>query len=109
MPRVFAYGTLLDPVHQRRLFGRRVSPAPAVLPGWKKVRCVGRYLGIVRDRGYRTKGGVLLLTRGELAAADRWEGVPEIYRRRRIRVESTGRGFACWVYVPAPGHAGAPL
>jgi gamma-glutamylcyclotransferase (GGCT)/AIG2-like uncharacterized protein YtfP len=109
MDRVFAYGTLLDPSHQKRLFGRRIPRAPAVLPGWKRTRCVGRYLGIVRDRGSRTKGGVLLLNRAELAAADRWEGVPDLYRRRRVRVESAGRKWPCWAYVPVPKPGGAQL
>jgi gamma-glutamylcyclotransferase (GGCT)/AIG2-like uncharacterized protein YtfP len=109
MHRVFAYGTLLAPSHQKRLFGRRVPGAPAVLQGWKKARCVGRYLGIVRDRGCRAEGCVLLLTQAELLAADRWEGVPELYRRRRIRVKSAGRSCPCWAYVPAPRAVVAPL
>jgi len=101
MHRVFAYGTLLDPSRQKSLFGRRIPHLPAVLAGWKKVRCVGRYLGIVRARGARTEGGVLALTRAQLAAADLWEGVPESYARRRVRVASAGRVCLCWVYVPA--------
>src|ERR1035438_1292211 len=108
MHRVFAYGTLLAPSRQKRLFGRRIPLAPAVLTGWRKVRCVGRYPGIVRDPNSRTEGGVLLLTRAELAAADDWEGVPDLYRRRRIRVTSGGRSRACWAYVPVPGPARAP-
>jgi gamma-glutamylcyclotransferase (GGCT)/AIG2-like uncharacterized protein YtfP len=100
MHRVFAYGTLLSPLRQRRLFGRLVPWKPAVLAGWRKVRCVGPYFGIVAERGARTEGGVLLLTGDELAGADRWERVPELYRRRRVRVRRAGRSVACWVYVP---------
>jgi hypothetical protein len=101
MHRVFAYGTLLVPSRQKLLFGRRIPRVPAVVAGWRKKRCVGRYFGIVRERGSRTKGGVLLLTRAELAAADRWEGAPTLYRRRRIRATCAGRTLACWAYVPA--------
>jgi hypothetical protein len=106
MHKVFAYGTLLAVSHQKRLFGRRVPVAPAVLEGWRKARCVGPYFGIVRARGSRTPGGVLLLTRSELAAADRWEKIPDIYRRVRARALSSGRSLVCWVYVPAPRYAG---
>ncbi|HXQ81843.1 MAG TPA: gamma-glutamylcyclotransferase family protein [Opitutaceae bacterium] len=109
MHRVFAYGTLLARSHQRRLFGRRIPWEPAALAGWKKVRCVGRYFGIIRQGGSRTEGGVLLLTRAELAVADRWERIPNLYRRRRVRVISAGRSCACWVYVPVRRPAGGPL
>src|ERR1017187_3785282 len=102
MHRVFAYGTLLNLSHQRRLFGRRIPWAPAVLSGWRRKRCVGQYFGIVRERGSRTEGGVLLLTRPQLAAADLWEKTPDFYRRTRVRVTSAGRSLLCWVYVPAP-------
>ncbi|HEY1765753.1 MAG TPA: gamma-glutamylcyclotransferase family protein [Opitutaceae bacterium] len=99
--RVFAYGTLLVPTHQRRLFGRLIAWAPAVLPGWRKLRCVGRYYGIVRRKGAETKGGVLMLTRTQFAIADRWERMPRLYRRRRVRATAAGRALACWVYVPS--------
>lgn len=109
MHRVFAYGTLLSYQRQKRLFGRRIAWEPAVLLGWRRVRCVGRYFGIVTDRGSRTDGGVFLLTGSELAAADRWEGVPDLYRRRRVRVSSSGRRLACWAYVPVRRPAGRKL
>jgi hypothetical protein len=101
MPRVFAYGTLLWPSRQKRLFGRTLSHSPAVLAGWAKERCVGRYYGIVRRAGARTEGGLLSLTSAELKAADLWERVPALYRRRRVCAQSAGRRIACWVYVPA--------
>jgi len=100
MPRLFAYGTLLSAARQKRLFGRLVAAEPAALEGWRRARCVGRYFGIVRTRGARTRGGVLRLTRAELACADRWEGVPDLYRRRRVRVACAGGGRDCWAYVP---------
>lgn len=101
MHRVFAYGTLLWPSRQKRLFGRKLARLPAVLAGWRRERCVGRYYGIVRRAGAQTRGGLLSLTKSELSAADLWEGVPALYRPRRVRVESAGRRIACWVYVPA--------
>jgi gamma-glutamylcyclotransferase (GGCT)/AIG2-like uncharacterized protein YtfP len=100
MHRVFAYGTLLAPSHQKRLFGRHLSWEPAVLTGWQRLRCVGRYYGIVRRPGAATIGGVLGLTRAQFAAADRWERIPRLYRRRRVRVKAGGRNLLCWVYVP---------
>jgi len=100
MHRVFAYGTLLSPLRQKRLFGRRIPWEPAVLAGWRRARFLGRYFGIVADRASRTAGGVLVLTGGQLACADRWEGVPELYRRRRLRVASAGGSLVCWAYVP---------
>ncbi|HMD60994.1 MAG TPA: gamma-glutamylcyclotransferase family protein [Opitutaceae bacterium] len=107
--RVFAYGTLLSPFRQKKLFGRLIPWAPAVLSGWRRKRCVGPYFGIVRDRGSRTEGGLLLLTREQFAAADRWERMPWLYRRRRVRVTSSGRRVVCWVYVPARPSASRKL
>jgi gamma-glutamylcyclotransferase (GGCT)/AIG2-like uncharacterized protein YtfP len=111
---VFAYGTLLEPARQRRLFGRDVPAAPAVLSGWLKSRCVGRYFGIRPRAGAVTRGGLLRLNSAEIKAADAWEMVPELYRRRRVRVRveaslpqliKEGRRrpaiVPCWVYVPA--------
>ena len=100
MHRVFAYGTLLSPLRHKRLFGRRIPWKPAVLEGWRKARCVGPYFGILRDPGSRTDGGVLLLSGAQLASADRWERVPDLYRRRRVRVACGGRSLGCWAYVP---------
>jgi acyl-CoA thioesterase I len=110
MHRVFAYGTLLNSARQKSLFGRRIPHVPAVVAGWRKLVCVGPYYGIVRERGARTEGGVLELTRAELTAADDWEGVPSSYRRTRVRVAIAGRSCLCWAYVPAQGRrAGKPL
>ncbi len=101
MHRVFAYGTLLWPSRQKKLFGRTLPRSPAVLAGWRRERCVGRHYGIIRRAGAKTGGGLLALTGKELMRADLWEGVPFLYRRRRVRVTSAGRSMACWVYVPA--------
>ena len=101
MHRVFAYGTLLAPSHQRRLFGRLITWERALLRGWKKLRCVGRYYGVVRRKGAQTKGGILVLSREQLAIADRWERIPRLYRRRRVRAAVEGRTLVCWVYVPS--------
>jgi len=112
--RVFAYGTLLEPARQRRLFGREVPAVPAILPGWRKSRCVGRYFGIRPGAGAATRGGLLQLSAAELKAADAWEKVPELYRRRRVRVRVEAalvqaaaavklrtETVTCWTYVPA--------
>jgi gamma-glutamylcyclotransferase (GGCT)/AIG2-like uncharacterized protein YtfP len=100
--RVFAYGTLLEPARQRKLFGRRVPFVAAALSGWKKARCVGRYYGIVRCPGAFTSGGVLHLTRSELKAADEWEQVPRLYVRRRlsVRAKDAPTALRCWTYMP---------
>jgi hypothetical protein len=101
--RVFAYGTLLEPARQQKLFGRVVRPFAATLAGWNKSRCVGRYYGIVRRPGAVTHGGILGLTRSEMKLADRWEQVPRLYVRRRLSVRSkhSGTMVRCWTYVPA--------
>lgn len=99
--RVFAYGTLLARSHQERLFGRPIAWKPAVLRGWLKLRCVGRYYGIIRRKGAETRGGVLRLSRAQFAAADRWERMPRLYTRRRVRATAQGQALVCWVYVPS--------
>jgi hypothetical protein len=108
--RVFAYGTLLEPGRQKKLFGRRVRPIAAILTGWSRVRCVGRYSGVVRRPGAVTQGGILCLTRPEIKVADRWEQVPHLYIRRRLSVGVKHRAgtLRCWTYVPAPGAARKP-
>ncbi len=100
--RVFAYGTLLEPGRQKKLFGRRVHPVAATLAGWSKSRCVGRYYGIIRRPGAVTHGGILHLTRFEMTLADRWEQVPKLYVRRRLRMRANDSAATvrCWTYVP---------
>ena len=98
---LFAYGTLLQPAVQLRVFGRTLEMRPAVLRGWRIVpRAVGgRYPAIVPAANAVTPGALLRLGAGHLGRADAYEEVPRLYRRKRVTVASAEGPNRCWVYV----------
>ncbi|HET7536289.1 MAG TPA: gamma-glutamylcyclotransferase family protein [Candidatus Didemnitutus sp.] len=102
---LFAYGTLLDPGVQRRVFGREVAVTPARLMGWavKQNFVHGRYPGIVATKDGNTAGGLLRITANELAGADAYEDAPKLYRRVRVTVRAGAKRLRCWVYASTQG------
>ena len=76
----------------------------AVLPnhrllfaGWS-VRWNGAVATIERELGARVPGVLYLLEANAVAALDRFEGHPLVYRRKRVRVFAAGRR---WRYAQA--------
>ena len=109
MPRLFAYGTLLDPMVQRALFGRAMPVEPDAVVGWRIDHVLIRNDAVIAASGVerhrilrrgdasdRVEGGVIDLTDAELAMADSYETGD--YRRTELRLAS---GALAQVYVEA--------
>lgn len=101
MPLLFAYGTLLDPAVQQRVFGRQLDGTPDTLAGvvhstlaagdgsddrWPDLAATGRPEDVVHGR-------VLTLGDDELTAADAYETAA--YTRTVVTLDS---GTHAWVY-----------
>ncbi|MEZ5415991.1 MAG: gamma-glutamylcyclotransferase family protein [Vicinamibacterales bacterium] len=101
MPRLFAYGTLLDPAVQQRVFGRQLDGTADALAGvvratlaagdgsgdaWPDLAVTGRPDDVVAGRLFK-------LSDAELAAADAYETAA--YARTAVTLAS---GTRAWVY-----------
>lgn len=107
---LFSYGTLQLPEVQLATYGRRLDGAPDALPGHRLLVLPDRDPDAVRISGTKTHmvvrrtgdpadrvaGVVFLLSEGELAATDQYEGSD--YGRAELMLESGRRAF---VYVEA--------
>ncbi len=99
---VFCYGTLLLPRYQRRLFGRTVTAAPAVLRGWRLRMGYDGYRFIQPSPHQSVRGSLLWLTPEQLKAADHWEDVP-YYQRERVCLRLRNKAIQAWVYTRRQG------
>ncbi len=97
---LFAYGSLLDPVIQKQLFKRTLTPeGHAVLFDWKKYTHE-EYPFITAEKGSHVKGEIIVLTEKELSIADKWEEAPEVYQRKKLVVQlMDGSSMKAWVYT----------
>jgi gamma-glutamylcyclotransferase (GGCT)/AIG2-like uncharacterized protein YtfP len=97
---LFAYGSLLDPVIQKQLFKRTLTPeGQAVLFDWKK-HTHEEYPFITEEKGSYVKGEIIVLTEKELSIADKWEEAPEVYQRKKLVVQlMDGNPMKAWVYT----------
>ncbi len=107
MPRLFVYGTLLDPAVLGRVIGRdpgRLGGRPATAEGWCRLRVKGRSYPTLRRAVGQSVAGRLItgLTATDLARLGRYEG-PE-YRLADIDA-TLDDGTRCRVraYVTRPG------
>jgi len=100
MQYLFVYGSLLDPVIQKQLFNRTLTPeGPAILYGWKK-HTREEYPFITTDKGSQVKGEIIVLTEKELSIADKWEEAPGVYQRKKLIVQlMDGSQLKAWVYT----------
>ncbi|WP_258724478.1 gamma-glutamylcyclotransferase family protein [Cellulomonas sp. NS3] len=114
---LFSYGTLQDPKVQRATFGRELAMAADALPGYRTELIEIHDPDVVRTSGLArhpalvptgqdadvVAGSLLLLTPGELAAADTYE--VDDYVRVAVGLAS---GATAWAYVSrahvAPGR-----
>ncbi len=104
-PRLFLYGTLLDPAVLAARSGRRgLEPRarPALLPGWRRVMLRGApYPTLVRARGGVVRGVVLRVLGAPLRRLMAYEGAA--YRRQPVTPLVPGRGRCraeAWVAHP---------
>jgi hypothetical protein len=105
---LFSYGTLQLREVQLANYGRPLEGTPDALRGYRLEVLPDRDPNAVRISGTKTHmvvrrtgdpadrvpGAVFLLTAGELATTDRYEGTD--YRREELALES---GRRAWVYV----------
>lgn len=95
--RLFVYGTLRDPMVQRRVIGRFVPGTPATLAGYSRVPIVlsgDTYWIVEQDTAGTVDGLVLELTPEELEQADIYE--TSAYQRIRVTLLD---GSQAWVYA----------
>jgi gamma-glutamylcyclotransferase (GGCT)/AIG2-like uncharacterized protein YtfP len=99
--RLFVYGSLMDPEVRRAVLGRDVEVIPDSVRGYRLARIwYGKdtYPVVIEDRDCEEiiEGGVISVSKDDLAALDRYEG--PFYRRDLVRLRS---GKETWVYVKA--------
>lgn len=93
----FAYGCNMDPDQLADVTGLRIRAGyPARLPGWRVGFTVGGEHGstfatLLPAPGCVSYGVVYRLPWTAMAPLDRFEGVPEHYRRETVWVEPLGR------------------
>lgn len=110
MPLLFAYGTLLDPRVQRRVFGRQLDGRADTLAGFVRSTLdpVGSADGDAPwpdiapsgDASDVVTGEVFAIGDADLAAADAYE--TDAYVRHRVTL---GSGADAWVYVGSTSAA----
>lgn len=88
--RVFAYGTLRQPVVRWLVIGRVTCTQPATLQGFRK-----QGLNLMPLAGMQTRGETFMVNAEELRRIDRYERLGVRYQRSRARLAS---GTTAWVY-----------
>lgn len=88
--RVFAFGTLRNPLVRGLVIGRHAPTQAAVLPGHAKVG-----LDVRPQPGAQTAGEVFVVDAGELRRLDRYERLGVRYERVELELED---GRPAWVY-----------
>jgi gamma-glutamylcyclotransferase (GGCT)/AIG2-like uncharacterized protein YtfP len=96
MEHLFVYGTLMEPLVQRKVLGQTVSGQPDTLAGYEKNQLDlggGVYPIIRRKAGGSVAGLVITVTPAELKLIDVYEG--DAYQREKVELAS---GRRAWVY-----------
>lgn len=87
----FVYGYLMDPYFIKKLAGRIMPMAPAILRGFKRKTIKdknGTRFSLQKKEGSILQGVVLCLTKkSDLKALDKFEDVPNFRSRIKMRVE----------------------
>lgn len=97
MEALFVYGTLQDPVVQKRVIGREIEGTVDMLDDYFKSEIVmsdGTFPMIVPEAGKSVMGKVLDVTPEEIERMDIYE--TSAYRRIRVTLRS---GRETWVYA----------
>lgn len=97
---LFIYGSLLDAALRAKVIGHLTWVTPATLRGYERDK--RRYWFIRSRDAASVEGAVLMsLTADDLQALDRYEEVPRLYTRQRVRVRlADGSERECQVYLP---------
>jgi len=101
----FAYGSNLLPDRMRRRCPHAIPVGPAILPNYKIVERL--YADVDFQRGAQVSGFLYLLRESDVAALDRHEGYPAIYKRYTVGVHMDGKAYPALVYemTEATKHA----
>lgn len=97
MERLFAYGTLKNPLVQKKAIGRVVQGTPDILEGFilSKIKIERKnYPVIIRKNDSKVKGLILSVTVEEVKQIDDYE--TKAYERQKIILKS---GSEAWVYL----------
>ncbi|MEM0440945.1 MAG: gamma-glutamylcyclotransferase family protein [Candidatus Caldarchaeum sp.] len=101
----FAYGSNLDVDGMKKRVGQWHDLRPAKLKGFRLVFNVystswrGGVANIVEDPQSIVYGALYLLDEEQLEKLDRYEGVPHLYHRRKVMVETDQTSVEAYVYV----------
>ncbi len=99
-----AYGSNLCHARMRGRCGMAEPAGRALLPGWRL--SLGRFATIVEDPAAVVPLGLWRITRADLDALDRTEGVAKgIYERRHLTLPD---GRSVWIYIERVFRAGPP-
>jgi gamma-glutamylcyclotransferase (GGCT)/AIG2-like uncharacterized protein YtfP len=93
---LFVYGTLMDPLVQRRIIGRTTTGKRDTLTGYRKgsIQLGSGVYSIVRPHGGSSVEGVVIkITPAELRLIDRYES--DAYQRKEVMLVG---GQRAWVY-----------
>ncbi|WP_338835945.1 gamma-glutamylcyclotransferase family protein [Neomoorella thermoacetica] len=97
---IFVYGTLMS-IHSNRMLSLGGNgPYLGVLRGYAMYQVAPDFPGIVPEPGGKVMGEVFYIPQQAFASLDRYEGVPDLYRREEANVEMAGGGTVrAWVYI----------
>ena len=87
---VFVYGTLTNPIIRTYACWCLSGSTPATLADYKK-----EGLTIIPKPGSQVNGQLITLSETELARVDRYESVPDNYKRFELSTKNT----SLWVYI----------
>jgi gamma-glutamylcyclotransferase (GGCT)/AIG2-like uncharacterized protein YtfP len=99
---LFVYGTLIDSKIQRALLGRDLEKTPALLKGFELLHRLPNhypYKTIKPNKNEDTSGYVLHIQESDLSRLDRYEVVPELYKRYKVKVQINDKHEDAFVYM----------
>lgn len=96
--KLFAYGTLKDPVIQAALFGRRLNGYAAHVKNWGLYMAKDGYLFVKPYPGGRVEGLILELESEDLDKADAWEDLT-VYCREVSCAMAKNKAESVYIYT----------
>ncbi|HSB07250.1 MAG TPA: gamma-glutamylcyclotransferase family protein [Thermodesulfobacteriota bacterium] len=82
----FVWGKLMSPHFIEKLLGHSLPFCPAEIQGYARAPS-GDFYALRKKKGATTQGVVLLgLAEGDVAGLNKYEQIPDVMERRRIRV-----------------------
>ncbi len=110
----FAYGSNMDPGQMKQRCPKSIQVGPALLPdyrlafaGYSSARG-GGVATVLFNRKHTTPGIVWMMTAIDMAALDRFEGVPHQYRRTLVEVRLGEQNALAMTYKLKNNDANAP-